>query len=143
MDLRKEIQVTLNSCEPNENRVDKLILLFEKFLEYKKDFKTTKDKNLNPLNLVYDIYKNHLQTSVTKDIVLKFEAYSKNDGIASYSLQHGLCSFEFNIISKRDSYLQEERIVDLIDNDVEYLLISQYSPLGTRILHKELYNVNK
>lgn len=33
MDLRKEIQVALNSCEPNNNRVDKIEAIARKFAD--------------------------------------------------------------------------------------------------------------
>ena len=33
MDLRKEIQVALNSCEPNTNRVDKIEVIAKRFAE--------------------------------------------------------------------------------------------------------------
>lgn len=34
MDLRKEIQVALNSCQPNTNRVDKIEAIAKKYAEY-------------------------------------------------------------------------------------------------------------
>lgn len=34
MDLRKEIQVALNSCQPNTNRVDKIEAIAKKFAEH-------------------------------------------------------------------------------------------------------------
>jgi hypothetical protein len=34
MDLRKEIQVALNSCQPNKNRVDKIEAIAKKYAEY-------------------------------------------------------------------------------------------------------------
>ena len=35
MDLRKEIQAALNNCQPNTNRVDKMVAIAEKYAEYK------------------------------------------------------------------------------------------------------------
>ena len=34
MDLRKEIQVALNSCQPNTNRADKIEAIAKKYAEY-------------------------------------------------------------------------------------------------------------
>lgn len=37
MNLRKEIQVALNSCEPNKNRVDKIEAIAKKYAEFYHD----------------------------------------------------------------------------------------------------------
>lgn len=34
MNLRKEIQVALNNCQPNTNRVDKIEAISQKYAEY-------------------------------------------------------------------------------------------------------------
>jgi hypothetical protein len=34
MDLRKEIQVALNNCQPNTNRVDKIEAIAQKYAEF-------------------------------------------------------------------------------------------------------------
>ena len=34
MDLRKEIQVALNNCKPNTNRVDKIEAIAQKYAEF-------------------------------------------------------------------------------------------------------------
>jgi hypothetical protein len=34
MDLRKEIQVALNNCQPNTNRVDKIEAITQKYAEF-------------------------------------------------------------------------------------------------------------